>query len=94
MITKTMTCRDRKRGFRTKRIALTLPLIATLAFPGTAAAAPSVTPNGWTGACNMLTGLINGGLANAFANENPNGWDGKWGAVFQTTGNTESDGCK
>ena len=94
MITKTMTWRDRKRGSRTKRIALTLPLIATLAFPGTAAAAPSVTPNGWTGACNMLTGLINGGLANAFVNENPNGWDGKWGAVFQTTGNTEGDGCK
>jgi hypothetical protein len=77
-----------------KRIALTLALIATLAFAGTAAAAPSVTPNGWTGSCNMLTGYLNGGLGNAFANESDNGWDGKWHSVSVTTGNTEQDGCK
>ena len=64
-----------------RRISISLALIATLAFAGTAAAAPSTTPNGWTGSCNMVTGYINGGLGNAFANENANGWDGKWGAA-------------
>ena len=77
-----------------KRISVSLALIATLAFASTAAAGPAVTPNGFTGACNMVTAYINAGLGNAFANENPNGWDGKWGAVYLTTGNTEQDGCK
>ena len=77
-----------------KRIALALGLIAALAFAGTAAAEPSVTPNGWTGSCNMLTGFIKGGLGTAFAHENLNGWDGKWRSVYVTTGNTEQDGCR
>ncbi len=78
-----------------KRIALALALVASLAFAGTAAAGdPPTTPTGWTGSCNMLNGYLNGGLANAFAHENVNGWDGKWGSVYQTTGNTQQDGCR
>ena len=77
-----------------KRISIALGLIAAFAFAGTAAAAPSVTPNGFTGACNMVVAYLDGGLGTAFANENPNGWDGKWHAVYLTTGNTAEDGCK
>ena len=77
-----------------KRIALALGLIAALAFAGAAAAEPSVTPNGWTGSCNMVTGAVKGGLSTAWAHENLNGWDGKWRSVYVTTGNTPADGCR
>ncbi|MDA8202144.1 MAG: hypothetical protein M0Z49_05185 [Chloroflexi bacterium] len=77
-----------------KRIVLPLALIATLAFAGTAAAAPSVTPAGWTGACNMINENALPGMWNAMTHDNPNGSDGMWGAVYHTTGNTPQEGCK
>jgi hypothetical protein len=77
-----------------KRIVLPLALIATLALAGTAAAAPSVTPNGWTGACNMINDHALPGMLNAMTRDNPNGNAGMWRAVYQTTGNTPEDGCK
>jgi hypothetical protein len=77
-----------------KRILVPLALIATLAFAGTAAAAPPVTPAGWTGACNMINDNALPGMLNAMTRDNSNGNDGMWGAVYHTTGNTPADGCK
>lgn len=85
-----------------KRIVLPLALIASLALAGTATAAPSVTPAGFTGACNMLRswpgvgpGVPDGrGMERAMTVDNANGNTGMWGAVYNTTGNTPEDGCK
>jgi len=67
-----------------------LVVFALTAFPGSAAAAPSPTPSGWVGACNMVVswpglGVQNpngvgvqpgGGMENAMTVDNPNGNDG------------------
>jgi|Tabmets5t2r1_1033131.scaffolds.fasta_scaffold71749_1 hypothetical protein len=71
-----------------KRVLASAVIAATLTiFGGTAAAAPSPTPNGWIGACNMNVswpglGVQNpngvgvqpgGGMERAMTVDNPNG---------------------
>ena len=72
----------------------TLVVLALTAFAGSAAAAPSETPIGFVGACNMVAawpGLgpaqgvgvqPGGGMEHAMTVDNPNGNDGMFNAVF------------
>lgn len=61
--------------------------IALSGLAGTATASPPTTPNGYTGACNMLAAWgagANGGMANAMSTDNPNGNAGMWTAVWNS----------
>lgn len=80
-----------------KRLPVLAPAMVALglaAFAGSAAAAPSQTPNGWVGACNMNAswpGLgpenpgvgvqPGGGMENAMTVNNPNGNAGMFHAT-------------
>lgn len=69
---------DRKlRRFRVV-LATGLVLLSLTAFAGSVSAEPSPTPNGFTGACNMLLGA---GMENAMSRNNPNGNLGMFHAV-------------
>mgnify|MGYP001592701363 CR=1 FL=1 len=71
------------RRFRGVLVAGLVTLSLT-AFAGSVSAAPGPTPNGFTGACNMLQAWgvgAQGGMANAMSVNNPNGNDGMWRAV-------------
>ncbi len=74
------------RKFRRFRVAFVTGLItlSLTAFAGGASATPGETPNGHTGACNMLQAWgvgAQGGMAHAMSVDNPNGNDGMWRAV-------------
>ena len=68
-----------------------------IALPGSAAADPPTTPNGWEGACNMnqsWPGLgrnggvgvqPGGGMERAMTVDNPNGNEGMFGATERTS---------
>lgn len=61
-----------------------LVALSLTAFSGSVSAAPGPTPNGWTGACNMVQAWgvgARGGMANAMTVNNPNGNDGMNRAV-------------
>lgn len=74
-------------------VSVLVPL-GLIGFAGRAAAAPSPTPNGYVGACNMLAswpGLgprngvgvqPGGGMELAMSVDNPNGNEGMFNAVF------------
>ena len=74
-----------------------LVVLLVTALPGSAAADPPTTPNGWEGACNMnqsWPGLnLNngvgvqpgGGMERAMTVNNPNGNEGMFGAVERTS---------
>jgi hypothetical protein len=71
------------RRFRVVSVTVLVALSLT-AFSGSVSAAPGPTPNGWTGACNMVqAGGVGarGGMANAMTVNNPNGNDGMNRAV-------------
>lgn len=74
------------RRFRVVLVAGLVTLSLT-AFAGSVSAAPGTTPNGHTGACNMLQALgagAHGGIANAWSHVNPNGLAGMWRAVAES----------
>jgi hypothetical protein len=63
-------------------------MLSLTAFAGSVSAAPSPTPTGFTGACNMLQAWgvgAQGGMANAMSRDNPNGNLGMWRAVANTS---------
>ena len=69
------------RAFRRFRVVLVtgLVVLSLAAFAGTVSAAPGPTPNGFTGACNMLqaSGVgARGGMDNAHTVLNLNGYVG------------------
>jgi hypothetical protein len=71
------------RRFRVVSVTVLVALSLT-AFSGSVSAAPGPTPNGGTGACNMVQAWgvgARGGMANAMAVNNPNGNDGMNRAV-------------
>jgi hypothetical protein len=71
-----------------------LIILSLNAFAGSAAAAPGVTPNGWTGACNMLEAIgvgAQGGMVRAGSVDDPIGESGMFWAVY-VSGNV-SGGC-
>jgi hypothetical protein len=71
------------RRFRVVSVTVLVALSLT-AFSGSVSAAPGPTPNGWTGACNMVQAWgvgARGGMANAMTVNNPNGNDGMNRAV-------------
>jgi len=71
-------------------------MLTLSAFAGSASAAPGKTPNGWTGACNMMMSWPGvrvgngvgvqpgGGMMNAMTVDNPNGNAGMIRAVTNT----------
>ena len=66
------------RAFRRFRVVLVTGLVtlSLTAFAGSVSAAPGPTPNGWTGACNMVQSWgvgARGGMENAMSVNNPNG---------------------
>ena len=66
-----------------------LVMLCLGAFAGSVSAAPSPTPNGFTGACNMVQAWgvgAQGGMANAMSRDNPNGNLGMFHAVAVTGG--------
>ena len=83
------------RTFRRSRVGLVtgLVLLSLTAFAGSVSAAPGPTPNGFTGACNMVASWPGagpgegvgvqpgGGMENAMTVNNPNGNLGMWRAV-------------
>lgn len=70
-----------------KRICtLAAAVVALGAFAGTAAADPSPTPNGLTGAANMVNANALPGMSHAMSTNNPNGRAGMWCAVDVTNG--------
>ena len=83
------------RTFRRSRVGLVtgLVLLSLTAFAGSVSAAPGPTPNGFTGACNMMAAVSGygpaqgvgvqpgGGMENAMTVNNPNGNLGMWRAV-------------
>ena len=81
---------------RRYRVALVAGLVALslTAFAGSASAAPGTTPNGHTGACNMLQAYgagAQGGIVNAWSHADANGYAGMWRAVAESgTDNCES----
>ncbi len=74
-------------------LATGLVVLSLTAFAGTVSATPGPTPNGFTGACNMLQAWgvgARGGMANAMSVDNPNGNVGMWRAVAESgTANCE-----
>jgi len=71
------------RRFRVVSVTVLVALSLTT-FSGSVSAAPGPTPNGWTGACNMVQAWgvgARGGMANAMTVNNPNGNDGMNRAV-------------
>jgi len=71
------------RRFRVVSVTVLVALSLT-AFSGSVSAAPGPTPNGGTGACNMVQAWgvgARGGMANAMTVNNPNGNDGMNRAV-------------
>ena len=71
------------RRFRVVSVTVLVALSLT-AFSGSVSAAPGPTPNGWTGACNMVQAWgvgARGGMANAMTVNNPKGNDGMNRAV-------------
>ena len=82
-----------------RALAVVSMLVALLvtALPGSAAADPPTTPNGWEGACNMnqsWPGLgrnsgvgvqPGGGMERAMTVNNPNGNEGMFAAVERTS---------
>lgn len=77
-----------------KRIAALLAATAVLAFAGAAAADPSPTPNGQTGAANMVNTNAAPGMGNAMSNDNANGNAGMYCAVYITNGITAPGSCR
>ena len=81
---------------RRYRVALVAGLVALslTAFAGSASAAPGTTPNGHTGACNMLQAYgagAQGGIVNAWSHADANGYAGMWRSVAESgTDNCES----
>jgi hypothetical protein len=76
------------RRFRVVSVTVLVALSLT-AFSGSVSAAPGPTPNGWTGACNMVQAWgvgARGGMANAMTVNNPNGNDGMNRAVHVSGG--------
>ncbi len=74
---------------RRYRVALVAGLVALslTAFAGSASAAPGTTPNGHTGACNMLQAYgagAQGGIVNAWSHADANGYAGMWRSVAQS----------
>ena len=83
------------RAFRRFRVVLVTGLVtlSLTAFAGSVSAAPGPTPNGFTGACNMVASWPGagpgegvgvqpgGGMENAMTVNNPNGNAGMWRAV-------------
>ncbi|MHB8893513.1 MAG: hypothetical protein ACYC65_15870, partial [Candidatus Limnocylindrales bacterium] len=71
-----------------------LVTLSLTAFAGGVSAAPGTTPNGHTGACNMLQAYgagAQGGIVNAWAHADANGYAGMWRAVAESgTDNCES----
>jgi hypothetical protein len=75
-----------------------LVVLGLAVFAGSASAAPSETPNGWTGACNMMQAVSEadggssvavkpgGGMVNAMTVNNPNGNAGMYRAVANSGG--------
>ena len=74
-------------------------VVLGLALAAGSAAAPGETPNGWVGACNMMSSWPGvkihgngvgvqpgGGMERAMTVNNPNGNDGMFNAVFRTAG--------
>jgi hypothetical protein len=78
------------------RVLLTTGLVtlSLTAFAGGASADPGTTPNGHTGACNMLQAYgagAQGGIVNAWSHADANGYAGMWRAVAESgTDNCES----
>ena len=80
------------------RVALVtgLVMLSLAAFAGSVSAAPGPTPNGFTGACNMVASWPGagpgegvgvqpgGGMENAMSVNNPNGNLGMWRAVAES----------
>jgi hypothetical protein len=87
------------RHTMTRAVAVKAMLVALLlaAAPGSAAADPPTTPNGWEGACNMNqswpglggnSGLgvqPGGGMERAMTVDNPHGNEGMLGATERTS---------
>ena len=74
------------RTFRRSRVVLVtgLVMLSLTAFAGSVSAAPGPTPNGFTGACNMLQAYgagAQGGIVNAWSHADANGYAGMWRAV-------------
>jgi ABC-type phosphate transport system substrate-binding protein len=71
-----------------------LVTLALTAFAGSVSAAPSTTPNGHTGSCNMLQAYgagAQGGIVNAWSSADANGYAGMWRSVAESgTENCES----
>jgi hypothetical protein len=67
---------------------------ALLAVAGAATADPGPTPNGLTGAGNMVNADAASGMANAMSRDNANGNAGMFCAVFTTTGVTAPGSCR
>lgn len=74
------------RRFRMTSVA-GLVVLSLAAFAGTVSADPGTTPNGHTGACNMLQAWgvgAQGGMENAMSRDDPNGNLGMWRAVAES----------
>lgn len=94
LATSAATAEGRHAMRRALVIVSTLVVLALTAFAGSAAAAPSETPIGFVGACNMVAswpglgpaqgvGVQPGrGMEHAMTVDNPNGNDGMSNAVF------------
>ncbi len=67
---------------------LTLAMMGTMSLiGGVAAAAPGPTPNGLTGACNMINAHALPGMLNAMGHDNAQGTAGMWNAISHSDGN-------
>ena len=79
------------RRLKQFRVVMVTGLVALslTAFAGNASAAPSTTPNGHTGSCNMLQAYgagAQGGIVNAWSHADANGVAGMfWAAVVTGT---------
>jgi hypothetical protein len=72
-----------------RMVGLAVASVVAAGFAGTVAAAPSDTPNGQTGACNMVNafhGGSGGGIETAWGTASPTGIDGMFNAVAQSGG--------
>jgi hypothetical protein len=74
------------RRFRVTSVA-GLVVLSLAAFAGTVSAEPGTTPNGHTGACNMLQAYgagEQGGIVNAWSHADANGYAGMWRSVGES----------
>jgi len=79
-----------------KRICTLVAVAAVVvlaAFAGTAAADPGPTPNGLTGAANMVNSHAAPGMGHAMSVNNPNGNAGMFCAVYITNGVAAPGSC-